>query len=956
MSVVTARSSTPRATHARIRGPNREGRRPFAPVVGLVLMLAVGCDGKGAARSDPDEVALRDSLGIPHQAERVVVLSQSSHLDINFLDTFDGYWNKAVRDVLRTSFAILDEEPAYRYSVAEVAWLRRYWDEHPESREGIRRLAERGALHVVGGGLSSPDSLLPGDESLIRDLLFGIRWTQQHLGVSPSAAWVPDSFGHAPSLPSLLEHFHVGAVGLARVDGVEVFAKDANGMPGGISPAPDSTAATLATNGSADWVWRAPDGAEALAHWMPFGYFQGDDLDFSFPWYGVAGFGIDWNQKPYIDPSVVPEHLAGHVERLSKLSTTPYLFLPIGIDFSWPKRALLDYVRRWNDERYSATGVWAVAATFDDYVALVDAHRHALPIVEADVSPYFTGFYATHPDLKGTLRQASEALVAGEIASVLAASTGALYPAQTLDQGWDRSAFMNHHDAITGTSTQAALATDLRPWSNAALESGHVALVDSLGALAEVIDTAAIGGDSAIVVLNPSAHARTDLAEVDLVFEPPAPAIDVLDEQARVLPSQWLSVERDAAGNILRGRLLFLAADVPAVGTAAFWVRRTASSATVAAFHPPSIVLTRGGRPVGDVADADTVTLANDALTITLSQSAGWCATSIAATDGSELLGGPSLDVVGYFDAGGAYRIGAEVGRDFSERTSVCRGAAPTTLTLGEHGPARVSLALRTANDAAVERTVSLASSLDRADVAITATPPFASTLVVRLRTAFSGSTLTTSIPFTEVARPRRKLFEPTFWPVTAWCDLGRDRGDGGLWLANEGSTGVSASADGVVEVMLTRNTYWDGLGPPNHEDRPYTLRLSLGERRGPSASDDHVAARGIEAHRPLVAAATGIHGGALPARRAWLVVDEPEVTLSALKAAQDGSPDLVMRLIRHGRQPVRAHVTTAFPGYAVWQADGLEAPIEPVSTDARAFELELERSITTLRLVRSEG
>ncbi len=939
-----------------MRPPAGEGGRRFAFAIRLLLMIAVGCNGNGSARSDHGEEALRDSLGIPREADRVVVLSQSSHLDLNFLDTFDGYWNKAVRDVLRTSFAILDEEPAYRYSVAEVAWLRRYWDEHPESRDGIRRLAERGALHVVGGGLSSPDSLLPGDESLIRDFLFGIRWTQEHLGVSPTAAWVPDSFGHAPSLPSLLEHFHVGAVGLARVDGVEVFAKDASGMPGGISPAPDSTAATLATNGSADWVWRAPDGAEALAHWMPFGYFQGDDLDFAFPWYGIAGFGIDWNQKPYIDPSVVPEHLAGHVERLSRLSRTPYLFLPIGIDFSWPKRALLDYVRRWNDERYAATGVWAIAATFDDYVALVDARRHALPVVETDVSPYFTGFYATHPDLKGTLRQASEALVAGEIASVLAASAGAPYPTQTLDHGWDRSAFMNHHDAITGTSTQAALATDLRPWSNTALESGRVALADSLGALAASIDTTAIAGDSAIVVLNPSAHARTDLAEVDLVFDPPVPAIDVLDEQARVLPSQWLSAERDPTGNIVRGRLLFLAADVPAVGTAAFAVRRGDAAAAVTAFRPPSIALTRGGRPVDDVANADTAILANDALTITLTQAAGWCATSIVTVTGSELLGGPSLDVVGYFDAGGAYRIGSEVGRDFSERTSVCRGATPTALALDERGPARVSLALRTPNDATVERVVSLASSLDRADLAITATPPFASTLVVRFRTPFSGSTLTTSVPFTEVARPRRKLFDPTFWPVTAWCDLGRDGGASGMWLANEGSTGVSASADGVVEAMLTRNTYWDGLGPPNHEDRPYTLRLSLGERRGASASEDHVATRGIEAHRPLVAVSTAIHGGALPTRRGWLAVDEPEVTLSALKAAQDGSPDLVMRLIRHGRAPVRAHVTTAFPGYTVWQADGLEAPIERVSTDARAFELALERSITTLRLVRSES
>ncbi len=923
-----------------------------ALVVGVLVAASAACSGSGAPSSSADEAALRAALGIPAAASQVVVISQSSHLDLNFLDTFDGYWEKAVRDVLRTSFGILDEQPGYRYSVAEVAWLRRYWDEHPESRDTLRRLARSGALHVVGGGLSSPDSLLPGDESLIRDFLLGIRWTEEHLGVRPSAAWVPDSFGHAPSLPSFLEHFHLGAVGLARVDGVEVFAERAAGRPGDIDPFPGSTAATLAVEGSADWVWRAPDGAEALAHWMPFGYMQGDDLDFSFPWFGVAGFGVDWNRAPFIDPSVVTEHLASHVARLSALSRTPYLFLPVGIDFSWPKRDLLRYVRRWNDERYGAIGVWAVAATFDDYVALVRTHERDLPRLEADVSPYFMGFYATHPDLKGTLRRASEALVAAEIAGVIASTVGAPYPSDDLDHGWDRSAYMNHHDAITGTSTQEALATDLRPWASDALESGQRALATSLGAVAGAVDTASLAADTAIVVLNPSGHVRSDLVELDLTLAAPASAVDVVDGAGRVAPSQWLTAERDPQGDLRGGRLLFLARDVPAAGVATFVVHGVAAPAPATDAPAPTLILSRGGRTVTELADADTIVLANAALSLTLAKSAGWCATRLRTAAGLELLSGPSLDVVGFFDAGGAYRIGSEVGRDFAERTSVCSGKVPTSVVLRERGPARVSVAFATPNDAAVERVVSVASGADRVDLAITATPPFASTLVVRLRTPFGGSTLTTRIPFTEAARARHKLFEPTFWPATGWTDLGHDDAPDGVWIANEGTTGVSAADDGTLDVMLTRDTYWDALGPPNHEDQPYTLRLSVGSRTGASWRDANVAAKGIDAYRPLIAAATGSHPGSLPTSGSWLAIDEPEVTLSALKAAQDGSADRVLRLVRHGREPVVAHVSSALAGYAVWKADGLEVPSEAIAPDARSFAIELDRSITTLRLV----
>ena len=60
----------------------------------LVLLVACGNDRRLPSILDPNisEQGLRDVLGVPDSAKRVLILSQSSHLDINWKKTFDQYY------------------------------------------------------------------------------------------------------------------------------------------------------------------------------------------------------------------------------------------------------------------------------------------------------------------------------------------------------------------------------------------------------------------------------------------------------------------------------------------------------------------------------------------------------------------------------------------------------------------------------------------------------------------------------------------------------------------------------------------------------------------------------------------------------------------------------------------------------------------------------------------------
>ncbi len=51
-----------------------------------------------------------------------------------------------------------------------------------------------------------PDLHAPSGESVLRQFAHGMRWTREQLGVEPSVAWLPDTFGFPSTFPQLAAH------------------------------------------------------------------------------------------------------------------------------------------------------------------------------------------------------------------------------------------------------------------------------------------------------------------------------------------------------------------------------------------------------------------------------------------------------------------------------------------------------------------------------------------------------------------------------------------------------------------------------------------------------------------------------------------------------------------------------------------------------------------------------
>ena len=94
-------------------------------------------------------------------------------------------------------------EPEYKFVLAEVDYLKPYWDTHPEDRDDLRRFIADGRVEVMGGAYNEPNTNLTGPETTIRNFVHGMGFQRDILGADPGTAWQLDVFGHDPQFPGM---------------------------------------------------------------------------------------------------------------------------------------------------------------------------------------------------------------------------------------------------------------------------------------------------------------------------------------------------------------------------------------------------------------------------------------------------------------------------------------------------------------------------------------------------------------------------------------------------------------------------------------------------------------------------------------------------------------------------------------------------------------------------------
>jgi hypothetical protein len=845
------------------------------------LILLIGLTGCAAESAGPapapgsPEIAYRRSLGIPDDARTVVVYSQSSHLDINWLMTFQEYQDRIVDKVVDKALDLLDSDPRAVYSMAEMGFLRPWWDRHPQDHDRLRKHVATGRFRIVGGAVTTPDTNLPPSESVIRDYVEGIRWIHAAAGATVSTAWIPDSFGHNPLVPDLLYGLGMGAVGFSRLDGGPGTPFK---IPKGLARAfsayefvPGSHAAALKDGGTLSFHWNGDGAASILGMYMPFTYCLGESLGSVFP---ITPPGVPLNLIDDV-PGVLREMTRYH-EQLAPFGKTGYLFVPVGCDFQPPKELLTRFMDDWNRNRYRQTGTWALRATFEEYNKLVSFRQAELPTLALDGNPVWTGYYGERPRIKQLSFLGATWLTAHELLSVLRGEA----PPAKLDGWWWIQALSNHHDWIPGTAPDRVYLADQRAVSEAMVQAAHDALAARLVKLGKAVGYAG----PLVVALNPAGVRR------EVVLRVPLNSISLSQPlHGELAGGASIPVSIATEAGVSR---VVLAVELPPLGYTT--VRLKPGAAAEAPAVRVALYDTLGN-PTTQPAQAAQAVLQRDGLSVTFRADEDWAATSVRNAAGQEWLAGPSDQWVVYHDTGGLYQIGSEQGCDYAPLT-----ALPAPFHLAATSASGVVGTLVFEADlfgAPVTRSVSLARTGPIAFESTLRAPEW-TTVVSRFQTAVVNGEHRNGVGYGSVKRPYSHLYTPSYWPAT-WSGLfGPAQG---AIVSRTESTGFAATADGRIELMLKRNAVEEqcaGLGAGGHDDAYSTLHYALhpfsdGERRSAIAEAQ------AETLPPIAVLANGAAGGQAPLERFAVESRTPGVMPAAVHPDANAKGGFVFRVIR---------------------------------------------------------
>ena len=438
-----------------------------------------------------------------------------THWEGAVFKTREEYLEMGLGNILK-AMRLLKEQPAYRFTLDQVAYVRPFLERYPGSREPI----SAGSLPKEGWSsrvllMSCPTSICPGGETFVRQMIYGKGYYREKLGVDVTAAWPIDTFGHHAQIPQLLAQAGYKTFWFVR------------GVPKQDHPA--------------EFFWEGIDGTRIPAYYLPYSY-------------GLL-----------IAPRMTRAGFRTFVERqynlLARSAPGTNRVGLAGADVSEPEEYLAPRIEELNrDGKAPFSMRLAVPSEYE----AATSERSGWPVFKGELNPIFQGTYSSRIELKAWMRLLERQLLTAEKLGALATWLGSAADSRSILSAWEPLLFNETHDLASGVMTDHVYEDTVESYEYVKRRAAE--LIDAPWAVISArIDTR--GPGAPVVVFNDLGWSRTDYAEVNVGFdEPGMAALTVSDTDGRIVPSQVLEATRYEDGRLRTARVAFIAHDVPALG------------------------------------------------------------------------------------------------------------------------------------------------------------------------------------------------------------------------------------------------------------------------------------------------------------------------------------------------------------------------------------------------------
>ena len=430
-----------------------------------------------------------------------------AHMDMAWL----WRWEESIHDIMFNTFTnqirLMDLNQDYTFAQDQAVVLDSMEHFYPDIFKALQQKARTGNFIPATSGWVQMDENVSGGESLVRQFLYGQKYSREKFGHYVRFAWQPDVFGHPVTMPQI-----------AHKAGIEFYVFNRPHDP---------------TRPPIIW-WQGLDGSRVVGYTTPGEYTQTMDHEHTtvlgmrnadragvkniLVLYGMGDHGGGPN----------PSDIAG----IARLNASP------------------------DDVRVKPTNV-------AEYIDILLTEKKDFPVYDKELNPVFPGCYTTQVDMKRHNRQSEQLLLNAEKFAELATFFGYrdYYPVRDISEAWKLALLDQAHDLAAGSGIGPIYADAARQYQEI-FERGDRALNFSLENLGLQLDT--LGEGVPLVVYNPQSWDRTDLviAEVS-AFGLPSRLVAVHGDET--IPVQILKAPAKA-GERETATVAFVAHNVPQMG------------------------------------------------------------------------------------------------------------------------------------------------------------------------------------------------------------------------------------------------------------------------------------------------------------------------------------------------------------------------------------------------------